>query len=101
MEYLKKIGNEQSNFESLRRKEGGIVIVFKVLPKLSEAFKEAASHVTNEQFRLAAETAGSNRHAFVSNVPLGDRMVTIDFDVSTRGVKRLNYKITFLGEGKN
>ncbi|MDR1233255.1 MAG: hypothetical protein LBJ75_03290 [Puniceicoccales bacterium] len=96
MKAFDKIGNEGNSFEIFQRKEGGTSIVFKVSPDLAEKFKKFATLVPNNRFFAAANAAGPDRHAYVTDIPLWERMATICFDVPTHKQGRPVYKITSL-----
>ncbi|MDR1173788.1 MAG: hypothetical protein LBK24_03275 [Puniceicoccales bacterium] len=102
MEDFKRVGRERNNFVILERSENGAPTIFKVPTDREEEFKKIAVHTTNNQFRLAANSADRDGHAVVKDVPLEDRKVAISFDVSLHGYKRQPaYKITFLNETKH
>jgi hypothetical protein len=94
-----RVGREQSNFEILRRDEGGVSTIFKVNPNHVEVFKKIVAHVTNTQFNLAAGTADRDGHAVVKDIQLADRTVAINFDVNLRGYRQQPaYKVTLINE---
>ncbi|MDR0693522.1 MAG: hypothetical protein LBF49_03065 [Puniceicoccales bacterium] len=101
MEDFKRVGRELNNFVILERREGDVATIFKVNPDSVEYFKRVAVNTTNDQFRAAAAIADRNGHAVVRDIPLENRTVAINFDISSHGYGRPAYKITLLNETKN